>query len=215
MSQKKEKEIFRVGMETPEVVVGLVKLHPEIELIKLQEYSPHELGVTQILQEKTDVPVQTVVRHRPDAGEYMIMLRREEVTVERLLNLVKDSTQRNKALVLCSLAITKQDEMLHFPMLDFECIVSVTNQSRVEDFVRIIGNGLILESGRSYHYYGFNLLTHSEWIKFMARALLFTGFTDCRHIGHRILSGEARLRIAKIEGSNRYLMTPKVVGIVT
>ena len=100
-------------------------------------------------------------------------------------------------------------------MLDFECSVSAANLAKVMNFIDTIGGGgVVLESGRSYHYYGFNLLTQSQWLKFMATALLFTGFTDSRHIAHRILSSEARLRIAKIDGSDRYLMTPKVVAIV-
>lgn len=207
--------IFRIGMEAPEVVAELMKIHPEVEYIKLQEYTPHVLGVTEQLKKDPEISVKNMVRHHPDAGEYAIRLKRADVTSDKLRDLIFKATQRGKALVLCSKVETSEDEILHIPMLDFECAVSSQNLSKAEDFVRELKDiGLILESGRSYHYYSFNVVPHNRWLKFMARSLLFTGFIDCRHIGHRILSGEARLRLAKIEGSDRYLQTPRVISIV-
>ena len=207
--------VFWVGMEAPELVAALVAIHPQAKFMKFQEYTPHALGVTEQLKEKPEIPVKNMIRHHPDAGEYAIQLERSSVTPEKLRKLIAEAHSREKALVLCSRVETIEDEVMHIPMLDFECEVSPKNLSKIEDFIKELGErGLILESGRSYHYYSLNLVTPSRWLKFMARTLLFTGFIDCRHIGHRILSGEARLRLAKIDGSDRYLMTPHVVSIV-
>ncbi len=211
----KHSTLFHIGMEAPEVVVGLVGIHPEIEYVKFQEYEPHVLGVTQELKQKPKVPIKTLIRHRPDAGEYMILLKRDDVTPDSVRNLITKATERKRALVLCSRVETRYDEVLHIPMLDFECAVSFENLVQIREFITEMNEkGLVLESGRSYHYYSFNLVSNDEWQKFMYRTILFTGFIDSRHIGHRLLSREARLRLAKIEGSNRYLMTPRVVSIV-
>ncbi len=213
--KNKSYESFYLGMEAPEVVVELVNLHPEAEFIKFQEYTPHALGVTEQLKKEPEISVKSMIRHHPDAGEYAIQLKRENVTSEKLRDLIARALTRGKALVLCSRVETRDDEILHIPMLDFECQVSDKNLQKIRDFVTELGDsGLVLESGRSYHYYSFNLVSHNKWVKFMARTLLFTGFIDTRHIGHRILSGEARLRLAKIDGSDRYIMTPRVVSVV-
>ena len=207
--------IFSIGMEAPEVVEGLVKIHPEAEYIKLQEYTPHVLGVTEQIRKEPEISVKNMVRHHPDAGEYAIHLKRADVTSEKLRELIAKALTRDKALVLCSKVETSEDEILHIPMLDFECVVSPKNLSKIRDFLtELRETGMILESGRSYHYYSFNLVSPNKWEKFMYRTLLFTGFIDTRHIGHRLLSREARLRLAKIEGSDRYLKTPSVISIV-
>lgn len=208
-------EAFYPGMEAPEVAVGLVGIHSEIQYIKLQEYTPHALGVTEQLKEKPEIPVKNLIRHHPDAGEYAMQLKRSDVSSDKLRQLIAQALTRGKALVLCSKVETWEDETFHIPMLDFECAVTDKNLGKVREFITELGEqGLILESGRSYHYYSFNLLPHNKWVKFMARTLLFTGFVDIRHIGHRILSGEARLRLAKIDGSDRYIQTPRVVSVV-
>jgi len=208
-------DAFLIGMEAPEVVVGLNRIHPEIQYMKFQEYTPHALGVTEQIKKEPEISVKNLVRHHPDVGEYAIHLRRSDVTSINLRNLIVKALTRDKALVLCSKVETWEDETFHIPMLDFECTLSDKNLAKVEEFVRELDEkGVILVSGRSYHYYSFNLLPHNKWVKFMARTLLFTGFVDIRHIGHRILSGEARLRLAKIEGSERYIMTPKIVSII-
>ena len=205
---------FCIGMEAPEVVVGLIQIHPEIKFVKFQEYEPHVLGVTQELKEKTEVPVKTLIRHHPDVGEYVIGLERKNVTSDKIRDLIDKANTRRRAFVLCSRVETNDDDVLHIPMLDFECAISDKNLAKILEFIAEMNDqGLVLESGRSYHYYSFNLLQTEKWEKFMYRTGLFTGFIDSRHINHRLLSKEARLRLAKIEGSDRYIMTPKVVSI--
>jgi hypothetical protein len=190
-------------------------MHPEIHLIKLQEYEPHALGVTEQLKQRPKLPVRDRIRHRSDAREYLVTLERGDVTLNKIHDLIAKATSRNRALVLCSRVETFEDETMHIPMLDFECGVSDENLCELHEFITAVKEkGLILESGRSYHFYGFNLLSVDKWRDFMSMAGLFTGFTDNRHIHHRLLSKEARLRLAKIEGSDRYLLTPRVISVV-
>lgn len=110
------------------------------------------------------------------------------------------SPERDSCLVVCSrirCSSLSAREYMHIPMMDFRCEPSNQNRQFVVTAMRKIGQkaGVVLESGRSYHYYGFDLLTEDEWRKFMYRSLLLTPFIDSRYIGHRLLSGMARLRI--------------------
>src|SRR5207237_220139 len=86
----------------------------------------------------------------------------------------------------------------HIPMMDFRCEPSVRGQQIVLSSMKRLGQraGLVLESGQSYHYYGFDLMDECEWRDFMYRALLLTPFVDARYVGHRLLAGRARLRIS-------------------
>ncbi len=90
----------------------------------------------------------------------------------------------------------------HIPMMDFRCEPSSRNLKLVVEAMRRVGqqDGVVLESGRSYHYYGFNLLDEAGWLDFMYRNLLLTPFVDARYIGHRLLAGIARLRITASRG---------------
>lgn len=68
---------------------------------------------------------------------------------------------------LLSLVLTGEKES-HIPMIDFRCPITQSNQRRVVDFLFGLGekSGFLLESGRSYHYYGDKLLGAEEWKEF-------------------------------------------------
>jgi hypothetical protein len=92
----------------------------------------------------------------------------------------------------------KDGSFMHLPMMDFRLeptseglrrVVSALNQ------MQSIG-GAILESGRSYHYIGFSLVSENEWLKFLAKSLLLSPLTDVRYIAHRMLEGVGYLRIS-------------------
>lgn len=99
----------------------------------------------------------------------------------------------------------------HIPMMDFRCEPSDRSLEFVVKAMRKLGQrkGIVLESGRSYHYYGFELLDEEEWRDFMHRSLLLTPFVDPRYIGHRLLAGTARLRITASRGKPA---VPRVVA---
>ena len=75
----------------------------------------------------------------------------------------------------------------HIPMMDFRCPKSLENLLHIKELLRTIGQeeGVILDSGRSYHYYGVNLMDEKEWLNFLANCFL-SGLADERYIGHRL-----------------------------
>lgn len=101
----------------------------------------------------------------------------------------------------------------HIPMMDFRCEPSDRNLELVITAMRQVDqeHGVIMASGRSYHYYGFELLTETQWYYFMYKSLLLSPFTDSRYIGHRLIAGTARLRIS---ASKTKKQVPKVVAVI-
>lgn len=102
-------------------------------------------------------------------------------------------------------------EAAHIPMLDIEFAPKDENLSYLISCLRALGEaaGAILISGASYHYYGYNLLTPEAWRKFMYKSLLLDEVVDTRWVGHRLIDGQANLRITP---KGEYNFIPYVVA---
>ena len=138
----------------------------------------------------------------------------EAENVPAWLNGVNDELAQSGdvSLVVCSKVTSGENSVVkHIPMMDFRCEPSERSCSLVVSSMQRLGQkrGVVLETGRSYHYYGFDLLDVDEWQEFMHRSLLLTPFVDARYIGHRLLAGTARLRIT---GSRGKRTAPRVVA---
>jgi hypothetical protein len=83
-------------------------------------------------------------------------------------------------------------------MMDFMCVPSSTNLELLAHLLGDLhqGRGCLLDSGRSYHYYGFRLLSGTEWQMFLGKSLLMSGFADDRYIGHQLVDGHCVLRLS-------------------
>lgn len=105
---------------------------------------------------------------------------------------------KNVVLALCSKCRIDDGTTLHLPMMDFRAEPTTENLSKVKTALSEISpeGGVILESGRSYHYLGFSLMNEDQWLKFLAKCLLLAPLTDTRYIAHRILEGIGSLRIS-------------------
>jgi len=102
----------------------------------------------------------------------------------------------DQVLALCSSCELLDGRARHIPMMDFMCVCSSTNLQKIKRALIELGQekGAIVDSGRSYHFYGFDLMKQREWEKFLARCLLLYPLTDSRYIAHCLL-GDAVLRI--------------------
>jgi hypothetical protein len=135
-----------------------------------------------------------------------------EVSFERISGIVSQLPDRH-GLVVSSKLHLKSGEVAHIPMLDFRCPCSAGNALAIEKVLTLIGqrSGVLVESGRSYHYYGVELFSMLEWITFMARALLFAPIVDPRYVAHRIADGECRLKIV----ASRDADMPRIINVFT
>ena len=102
---------------------------------------------------------------------------------------------------------------MHIPMVDFACPINAENTELIKKYFALSGHeGVIIESGNSYHFYGFDLLLERELFSFLGRCLLFGGLTDSRYIGHKIIDGFANLRISR---SMRHSSLPFLSAVVS
>ena len=85
----------------------------------------------------------------------------------------------------------------HIPMMDFRCPKGPKNLLRIKKLLRVNGEeeGVILDSGRSYHYYGLNLMSEKGWLRFLGSCLL-SKLVDERYMGHRLIDRCGILRLS-------------------
>jgi hypothetical protein len=109
-----------------------------------------------------------------------------------------------------SLVRCEENKKMHIPMIDFHIPMSKNNLEITKEVILSMNqSGFILESGKSYHFFGNNLLTNSELEKFLYHVLLFSPITDKNWIAHQLIEKSCNLRFNK---KNGYL--PKLVAII-
>jgi len=140
--------------------------------------------------------ISAVIRHSPKPAESTYRVSSTQIASQGIGKLTEQIGD-NHILAVCSRVTGASGEEFHIPMLDFLCPCSESNRLSILRMLREIGesSGAIVESGRSYHYYGFRPLTRGDWVRFLARALMLAPFSDPRYIAHRLLDGQCRLRI--------------------
>ena len=144
-------------------------------------------------------------------------LRRDEVLAGRITELIA-SMEKDSVLTILSPVTVMNGERAHIPMLDFKIPLQEENSrlliTSLEEGVADgkMPEGVLLETERSYHYYGYTLLTDDKWRRFMAESLVYTPagahLVDCRWVGWRLLYGAAALRLNE---KNPGLGVPRVL----
>src|SRR5205807_10366897 len=97
-----------------------------------------------------------------------------------------ENVPAGSVLAICSRCQLVDGSWGHIPMMDFHCSPTAHRLEFVRTALVRMGqhNGVILESGRSYHYYGFEVLNEAAWERFLRSCLLLMPFTDARYIAH-------------------------------
>lgn len=163
----------------------------------------------------TDIKFDEVLKkllYHNTTGSSGIKLSQEEVLGGRLEEEIK-GLKRGEALALNSRCRMEDGSEMHLPMIDFHCSPSDMNQNKIRRAVIALRQkrGAILESGASYHFYGFELSTRADWYEFIGRCLLLAPLTDVRFVAHRIIQGMCTLRITSSELKRE---VPRVVELV-
>jgi len=189
---------FRIGMTAPEVVAEIVKVNPEIRAVSFHPYTPRK----NVKENSLPLSFSRLLYH-DSSKERIIKLTREEIAA--VIKLKREGKEPQEGYFLWAdevvgvmSRIRVRNKILHIPLMDFCCEDSPDNLKQIKGFLYEVGQkrGVILLSGRSYHYYGVDLLSDKEWVKFLGKCLLFSGYTDERYIGHRLLDGCGILRIS-------------------
>lgn len=174
----------------------------------------HEVLFAQRLADGTDIDkiIAAAVQHdRRQENRIRSTFDRDQLSAKTLEEL-RDQ-RPGWTLAVSSRVTTKRGERLHLPLMDFQCPISERNLDVVVTALALIGlyTGAVVESGRSYHYYGFNLLTLDAWLEFLGGCLLLSPIIDARYIGHRLLDKECVLRLSPSPGKTQQ---PRVVRIL-
>lgn len=102
---------------------------------------------------------------------------------------------RTQALGINSKCWLKDGSDRQIPMMDFKPKPGDANLEQIkQSLVKMGQRGALLESGASYHFYGFNVLDQKDWVDFLGQSLL-DEFSDSRWIGHSLIQGSCILRV--------------------
>jgi hypothetical protein len=123
------------------------------------------------------------------------------------------SSQVGASLTFLSEMICRDGSLRHLPMLDFHPPKSAPNQRIVEAVAgRLFPQGaILLDSGESYHAYGTELLSESEFRRFLGMALLLAPIVDRAYVAHQLIEGRCALRLTPGGGKSR---VPTVISVL-
>ena len=199
------------GADALQLVFSLPQINNALESLEFTIYTPRE-GKEE--RTKKDQGKDGPQHHSIDNRIETILVSDLPKRLEQIIRSLPD----DRALGVNSRCILTNGSVRHIPMIDFNLSPSCDSLESImhRDFREIGQNlkdiglenigqrGLILESGASYHFYGFDLLEEEHWIKFMGSCLLSLS-PDHRWIGHCLLLGTNVLRIS---GSTLKPMVP-------
>jgi len=131
----------------------------------------------------------------------MFDLERTQITAARL----RDHIGRlnvGESLFVSSRAKLASGKWVHFPMMDFMCYDAKQDLRKIVFAISAIGAkpGVVLRSGKSFHFYGYTLLTQTQWLQFLGKCLLLMPISDARYVGHRMIDGVCTLRLSSASG---------------
>ncbi len=186
---------IKIGLSASDLIVALMRGIDEAEKILFRKLRQIK-NLKELKKEGgfDQLSVKQLIRHQPREIFPGFWLLREDIIGNNVLKAVK--LEEDETLAITSIISCRDGQIRHLPLIDFDCEVNSNNLQMIKDFFKqTIGQGIILESGRSYHGYGTKLLSEKEMITFLGHCLLLLGFIDERYIGHRLLDREMCLRI--------------------
>lgn len=190
-----------IGKGPVDVVKEIIRLNPQIENLTLIPYIYVPLRLNE--------PRFKKIRVTPP----------ELIGGKKLTDLDKRLPSQYQVALLAKVRIGK-NMYRYLPMMDFDIPKSKRNLKIVIERLKKhdYPNGWILETDKSYHFYGYSLLTTKEYWKFLANSLLTSivitrdniiQVADPRFIGHSMKRGACDLRLTTRADKS---FKPKVVA---
>jgi len=178
-----------LGTTSMDVLRHIALLNPDIKSFEFSRYR----ALINVAEMKTEPDLKTkMTRHYPPQDVSKLVA--HQVRYGRESNFGLDLAE-GEILNLHSRVITEHGSTLHIPMMDLDCSISDDNLRMVGQYARILGReGVILQTGRSYHYYGFHLMTKEDWNNFIASSML-AKVCDIRYMAHKLKDGFITLRL--------------------
>jgi hypothetical protein len=125
---------------------------------------------------------------------------------------VEANLPTNSILAVASRVVCTDGVVRHIPQIDFHCPESAATTELVLSVLNALRlRGYLLASGKSFHFYGIELLAENELTRFLGRVLLFSPIVDRAWISHQLIEGQTALRLSSRPG---YGAPPKLVSLV-
>lgn len=159
------------------------------------------LGLTLInywFKQDVNFLIEQMTRHGKNFNEQYEFHISTKVSIIDSINSIICQLSSNHVLGFCSKVKLIDGSVFHIPMIDFNIEPSKENLKTVKNALKQIGQekGVILNSGRSYHFYGLALISEKDWRFFIGQCLLLSPIIDARYIAHRLIDGECVLRLS-------------------
>lgn len=212
---------IQIGQSALELLVEIVQTHGSIETMSLAIYRPTDGFLARIERSNPDLAdrlrqdcrdvrwdntlaldeQKLLIRERLYHDSYEEFDRRQPISAKEFttenINYLIQNLLPDQTVAVCSVCTMRDGSTAHIPMMDFACTVEPRNLDLISMLVQVMGlRGAILNSGNSYHFYGFELLSQSDWLDTMAKFLLSAPLSDFRYIAHRLLGRACVLRIS-------------------
>ena len=160
------------------------------------------------------------LQHTPDSSEPTILIQRAE-DLDKIRELIgklkeidpataqiasyvgpedKSRTYVHEALKMIS-RVRTMNGIFHIPLLDLDIATDEYPSDIVFPYIKDVaqllgvGSGAVINSGKSYHLWGLDLMSKNAWYDFMFNALLLDRI-DRRWVAHRLKDGQANIRIS-------------------
>ena len=142
--------------------------------------------------------LQEAFYHQPNCGYVYV----ERSHLESFL-----STKMPSPLAVNSKVLLADGSARHIPLLDFKVPSKEGHDSLVIECVKALGlSGHVLDSGRSYHFVGTNLMSESELLDLLAKFIFLDPVSDKSWAAHQIVERSASLRISEARGQSPFLV---------
>jgi hypothetical protein len=188
-----------IGWTARRLLSELPTVAPDIGTITWTSYVPapglaFRLGGTIETVAPTIEPLRFVreaLHHRGDAKPIT------ELRVETLAKALAADPPQGRVRGVCSRITFRNGQRANLPLLDFRCEVTEANANAILEALRLIGEGrgVLLNSGRSFHYYGLVPRHKDGWSRFMSFAILLAPLVDTRYVAHCLIEGVGCLRV--------------------
>lgn len=118
-------------------------------------------------------------------------------TLQRLGELAETAQARGRLLVFISEVEITGGFSRHIPLLDFHTAFSDHSTNLVTSVLRTLQlSGVLLNSGKSYHFYGWEPVSPERLREVLAKALLFGPIIDRTWVAHQLIEGRCALRVS-------------------
>ena len=156
---------------------------------------PDAIIATALTEGKPSIGFLQALGYRNQEGTSYFLPRCD--VLEGRLAAIEIQSRMPEFVGLSSLVSVGRKKELHIPQLDFHIPVSDRSLDLVERILQLIApsDGWILDSGKSYHFWGNTLIEEELMLRFLSLSLLYAPFTDKNWISHQILKRACTLRL--------------------